>query len=177
MLNRYCTLEYFRGLEEDVLNKIDFAGAVDRMRRTQTRIISSILDFGRLARMIENEALHGAQAYTIVSMMNDLQNGLWSELAKGNKIDTYRRNLQRAYIERLSYLMTESQTPATGWARTYGNQTRVLVSQSDIRSVARGQLNKLKKDIEKGVKRVSDTNTKYHLRDAIARIDSILDEK
>ena len=164
-------------LEEDVLNKIDFAGAVDRMRRTQTRIISSILDFGRLARMIENEALHGAQAYTIVSMMNDLQNGLWSELAKGNKIDTYRRNLQRAYIERLSYLMTESQTPATGWARTYGNQTRVLVSQSDIRSVARGQLNKLKKDIEKGVKRVSDTNTKYHLRDAIARIDSILDEK
>ena len=164
-------------LEEDILNKIDFASAVDRMRRTQTRIISSILDFGRLARMIENEALHGARAYTLVNMMNDLQNGLWSELAKGNKINTYRRNLQRAYIERLSYLMTESQTPATGWARTYGNQTRVLVSQSDIRSVARGQLNKLKKDIEKGVKRVSDTNTKYHLRDAIARIDTILDKK
>ena len=164
-------------LEEDILNKIDFAGAVDRMRRTQTRIISSILDFGRLARMIENEALYGAQAYTLVNMINDMQNGLWSELAKGNKIDTYRRNLQRAYIERLSYLMTESQTPATGWARTNGNQTRVLVSESDIRSVARGQLNKLKKDIEKGVKRVSDTNTKYHLRDAIARIDTILDEK
>ncbi|MGB1433773.1 MAG: zinc-dependent metalloprotease [Flavobacteriaceae bacterium] len=164
-------------LEEDILNKIDFASAVDRMRRTQTRIISSILDFGRLARMIENEALHGARAYTLVNMMNDLQNGLWSELAKGNKINTYRRNLQRAYIERLSYLMTESQTPATGWARTYGNQTRVLVSQSDIRSVARGQLNKLKKDIEKGVKRVSDTNTEYHLRDAIARIDAILDDK
>jgi hypothetical protein len=164
-------------LEEDVLNKIDFAGAVDRMRRTQTRIISSILDFGRLARMIENEALHGAQAYSLVNMINDLQNGLWSELKKGNKIDTYRRNLQRAYIERLSYLMTESQNPTTGWARTYGNQTRVLVSQSDIRSVARGQLNKLKEDIEKGVKRVSDTNTKYHLRDVIARIDTILDEK
>ena len=147
------------------------------MRSTQTRIINSILDFGRLARMIENEALHGAQAYTIVSMMNDLQKGLWSELAKGNKIDTYRRNLQRAYIERLSYLMTESQTPATGWARTYGNQTRVQVSQSDIRSVSRGQLNKLKKDIEKGVKRVSDTNTKYHLQDTVSRIDAILDDK
>ena len=164
-------------LEDDILNKIDFAGAVDRMRRTQTRIISSILDFGRLARMIENEALHRARAYTLVNMINDLQNGLWSELVKGNKIDTYRRNLQRAYIERLSYLMKESQTPTTGWARTYGNQTRVLVSQSDIRSVARGQLKKLKKDIEKAVKRVSDTNTKYHLRDAIARIDTILDEK
>ena len=109
-------------------------------------------------------------------MMNDLQNGLWSELAKGSKIDTYRRNLQRAYIDRLSYLMTDSQTPATGWARTYGNQTRVLVSQSDIRSVARGQLNKLKNDIEKGMKRVSDTNTKYHLQDAISRINIILDD-
>ena len=163
-------------LEEEILNKIDFAGAVDRMRRTQTRIINSILDFGRMARMIENEALNGTQAYTLVSMMNDLQDGLWSELSKGIKIDTYRRNLQRAYIDRLSFLMTDSQTPATGWARTYGNQTRVLVSQSDIRSVARGQLNKLKKDIEKGMKRVSDTNTKYHLQDAISRINIILDE-
>ncbi len=95
---------------------------------------------------------------------------------KESKIDTYRRNLQRAYIDRLSYLMTESQTPATGWARTYGNQTRVMVSQSDIRSVARGQLNKLKKDIEKGVKRISDTNTKYHLQDTISRINIILDD-
>ena len=163
-------------LEAEILNKIDFAGAVDRMRRTQTRIINSILDFGRMARMIENEALNGTQAYTLVSMMNDLQDGLWSELSKGIKIDTYRRNLQRAYIDRLSFLMTDSQTPATGWARTYGNQTRVLVSQSDIRSVARGQLNKLKKDIEKGTKRVSDTNTKYHLQDAISRINIILDE-
>ena len=163
-------------LEEEILNKIDFAGAVDRMRRTQTRIINSILDFGRMARMIENEALHGTQAYTLVSLMNDLQDGLWSELSKGIKIDTYRRNLQRAYIDRLSYLMTDSQTPATGWARTYGNQTRVLVSQSDIRSVARGQLNKLKNDIEKGMKRVSDTNTKYHLQDAISRINIILDD-
>ena len=163
-------------LEAEILNKIDFAGAVDRMRRTQTRIINSILDFGRMARMIENEALNGTQAYTLVSMMNDLQDGLWSELSKGIKIDTYRRNLQRAYIDRLSFLMTDSQTPATGWARTYGNQTRVLVSQSDIRSVARGQLNKLKKGIEKGMKRVSDTNTKYHLQDAISRINIILDE-
>ena len=163
-------------LEEEILNKIDFAGAVDRMRRTQTRIINSILDFGRMARMIENEALHGTQAYTLVSLMNDLQDGLWSELSKGIKIDTYRRNLQRAYIDRLSYLMTDSQTPVTGWARTYGNQTRVLVSQSDIRSVARGQLNKLKNDIEKGMKRVSDTNTKYHLQDAISRINIILDD-
>ena len=163
-------------LEEEILNKIDFAGAVDRMRRTQTRIINSILDFGRMARMIENEALNGTQAYTLVSMMNDLQDGLWSELSKGIKIDTYRRNLQRAYIDRLSFMMTNSQTPATGWARTYGNQTRVLVSQSDIRSVARGQLNKLKKDIEKGMKRVSDTNTKYHLQDSISRINNILDD-
>ena len=56
-------------------------------------------------------------------MMNDLQNGLWSELAKG-KIDTYRRNLQRAYIERLSYLMTESQAPATGWAHLWKSNSR-----------------------------------------------------
>lgn len=49
--------------------------------------------------------------------MNDLRNGVWSELSRGQKIDTYRRNLQRAHVDRLGYLLTvEKQQPGrAGW--------------------------------------------------------------
>ena len=62
------------------------------------------IDFGRMARIIENEALNGLSAYSLGEMMDDLKDGIWSELNKGNSIGVYRRNLQRSYISRLVFL-------------------------------------------------------------------------
>ena len=109
-------------------------------------------------------------------MMNDLQNGLWSELAKGIKIDTYRRNLQRAYIDRLSFLMTDSQTLQLVGHERMGIKPECWSVSLIFDLLLEDKLNKLKNDIEKGMKRVSDTNTKYHLQDAISRINIILDD-
>ena len=38
--------------------------------------------------MIENEAIN-EDAYSIIEMMNDLQNGIWSELNNNRKINVY----------------------------------------------------------------------------------------
>ena len=162
-------------LDNNIFNKIEFAGALDRMRRTQTGTLNRLLSFDRLARLSENEALNGTKAYTLIEMMTALRKGIWSELYTNTSIGIYRRNLQRAYIDRLEYLMTESQEPLTGLARSYSNQTRVLVSQSDIRAVSRAQLVNLKSAIMKVVPNVTDQNTRYHLQEAIVRIDTILD--
>ena len=162
-------------LEKDILNKIESAGTMDRIRRTQTRILNQLMDFGRMARIIENESLHGSDAYTLVQMMTDLRRGIWQELYTGNPIDAYRRNLQRAYIDRLAYLMTEDQTPISPSSRS--NRTRVLVSQSDIRSVARAQLLNLKSAIGNAMPEAKDQNTRYHLIDAVERINAVLDPK
>ena len=162
-------------LEKDILNKIESAGTMDRIRRTQTRILNQLMDFGRMARIIENESLHGSDAYTLVQMMTDLRRGIWQELYTGSAIDAYRRNLQRAYIDRLAYLMTEDQTPISPSSRS--NRTRVLVSQSDIRSVARAQLLNLKSAIGNAMTEAKDQNTRYHLIDAVERINAVLDPK
>jgi len=136
-----------------------------------------MLDFGRMARMIENEALNGAEAYSMLEMMTDLRRGVWSELSRGRTIDAYRRNLQRAYLVRMEYLMTEEQAPIPARFRRFVSRTTVDVEQSDIRPVVRGQLNTLRGQIVSAIPKTSDRMSKYHLQDAVIRIDNILDPK
>ena len=159
-------------IDKNILNKIEFAGNVNRIRATQSRTLNSILDFGKMARLIENEAINGAKAYTLSEMMSDLKKGIWEELYTNKPIDVYRRNLQLAYIDRINYIMNEEQGSTTSWARSY--VTTVKVSQSDIRTVSVGQLLELKKEIKKSLKKNSDEMSKIHLMTVEAKINRIL---
>ena len=154
--------------ESEVLDRIDGADIVENIRRAQVRALNQLLDEGRIARLIAAEAKLGSATYTPIEMMRDLRNGLWSELKRGQKIDTYRRNLQRAYIERMQHFMTEEQGSSRG-------NTSVDVSQSDIRPLVRAELKALRSQVRAGVGRTSDSMSKYHLEDAIERIDLILE--
>jgi len=158
-------------IDNNILNKIEFAGITNRIRSTQSRTLNSILDFGKMARPIENEAINGKTAYTLIDMMSDLKKGIWKELYSNKTIDVYRRNLQLAYLDRISYIMNEEQGSIPSWAR--GRVTSVKVSQSDIRTIAVGQLLELRKDIKKHKNR-SDQMTKMHLDMAMAKINKIL---
>jgi len=104
-------------------------------------------------------------------MMSELKNGIWKELYNNKEIDVYRRNLQLAYLDRISYIMNEEQGSIPSWAR--GRVTSVKVSQSDIRTIAVGQLIELKKDIKK-YKNKSDKMTEMHLDMAMNKINKIL---
>ena len=159
-------------IDKNILNKIEFAGNVNRIRATQSRTLNSILDFGKMARLIENEAINGAKAYTLSEMMSDLKKGIWEELYTNKPIDVYRRNLQLAYIDRINYIMNEEQGSTPSWARSY--VTTVKVSQSDIRTVSVGQLLELKKEIKKSLKKNSDEMSKIHLMSVEAKINRIL---
>ena len=158
-------------IDNNILNKIEFAGITNRIRSTQSRTLNSILDFGKMARLIENEAINGKNAYSLIDMMSDLKKGIWKELYSHKTIDVYRRNLQFAYLDRISYIMNEEQGSLPSWAR--GRVTSIKVSQSDIRTIAVGQLLELKKDIKRHKNR-SDKMTKMHLDMAMAKINKIL---
>ncbi|MEL0201078.1 MAG: hypothetical protein VW892_00345, partial [Flavobacteriaceae bacterium] len=91
---------------------------------------NNVLSFDRLARVIENETLNGASAYGLFAMMADLTDGLWREINQGRTPDTFRRNLQRAHVERLAYLLYEEQQLSAN-QRRYGSYTAIDASQSD----------------------------------------------
>ena len=114
------------------------------------------------------------KAYALTDMMKDLRTGIWSELRNGKKIDTYRRNLQRAYIDRLEFLMTAKNQ--SGRSRSpYVKATAVNTSQSDIKAVVRAELKTLRTQLRNA--RGGDTMSRIHIADAIERINLILDPK
>lgn len=135
------------------------------------RTLNSLYSFDRMGRMLENEALNGRNTYTILEMMADVRNGIWSELKGARSIDLYRRNLQKAYIDRLEYLITEDYKPGSF------SPTKVDVSQSDIRSAAKADLNILQRNIRTAVPGMTDRMSEYHLEDVANRIELILEPK
>lgn len=164
-------------IDNNIFNKIESAGNVERIRGFQTRTLENILDFGRMARMIENETINGTNAYPFLTMMQDVRAGIWSELNTGKTTDVYRRNLQRAYIDRMAYLMTENQPELPTAFRRFVSRTNVNVSQSDIRAVVRAELKSLESSIKAGLGRTNDRMSRIHLQDALERIDAILNPK
>ena len=160
--------------DENILNKIQFTGAIDRIRGLQSSYLNRLLDFGRLARMIENEALNGRNSYTINELMLDLKNGIFSELNDNSNIDIFRRNIQRAFIQRLGYLMKESQN-IPSFFRSSSRITRVKVDESDIRPVTLGILMDLRKELNKAQKKYSSNKSvKNHLMYCTGLINNIL---
>lgn len=164
-------------LDQNILKKIENAGSLDRIRSAQVGSLNNLLDPSRIARLLEAEAALGNSTYTALEMMSDLRNGIWSELAAGRTIDAYRRNLQRAHIERLEYLMKEEPAPVPANFRAFVGGTPIDVSQSDIRPMVRAELKTLRTQINGAIARTADPMSKYHLEDAVQRINEILDPK
>ncbi len=163
-------------VDEDILAKIENPSTVDRMRSIQVRVVNMILDPGRMQRLIEAEARNGGDHYSLGELFEDLRGSIWGELDTGAPIGVYRRNLQRGHLERLEYLMTqELSLPIFFFAGLSDFFTSVDVSQSDIRAFVRGELHGLQDAIERVLRRRLDRTTELHLRDALARIDDILD--
>ena len=156
-----------------VLRRIEYAGAVDRVRAAQVSLLNQLLSPARIQRLIEFDVFQPEDAYTAADLFEDVRAAVWSELERGDAIDTYRRNLQRGHLERLEWLLTEEPEDPPSFPAFRG--FRVDVSQSDIRPLARAQLESLRAQISR-VRRLMPTGpTRWHLDDALARIETILD--
>jgi len=160
-------------IDKNIFDRIEYSGSVERVRALQARTLNNILSLGKMQRLTEAYT-YDSNAYSLTDMMSDLRKGIWSELRTGKKIDTYRRNLQRAHIDRLAYLMTaENQSGRS--PSPYMKATAVNTSQSDIRAVVRAELKTLRSQLRSA--RGGDAMSRIHIADAIERINDILDPK
>ncbi|MEC5164541.1 hypothetical protein RCH18_000257 [Flavobacterium sp. PL11] len=150
------------------LKNINYSGYTERFRGLQVRHLNTILSLDRIGRLMDAEIL-GANNYTASDLLQDMRKGIWKEASSGSNVTIYRRNLQRAYIERMSFLMIEE---LKAGSKEYYN-----VSQSDIRGLVRGQLNILKGTLVTAKGAAVNAETKFHYLDCIKRIETILDPK
>ncbi len=173
-------------LDPDMLRRLEHAGAVERVRAYQELAVQRLLNHARLGRMIEHEAFLGDATYRPADMLDDAREMVWREVDRRSPIDTYRRNLQRAYLDQAHHLLHEAESnhwtpPTSGNLRVYGNDDPPLnadlhISQSDIRPLIRDQLRQLDRAIEAALRRGGlERMTRIHLEDARVRIARTLD--
>lgn len=138
-------------IDQELARKIEPNGLVDRVKNIQTRSLNILFNTGRLNRLIENESLIGNRAYTLLELFNDSKNRIF----KGNQ-DVYRRNLQRAYIDKLVSIIESDNDD---------------INSSDIKAVARGTLQSLSKELKwsKNPKSIRE----MHINDLKERIEKL----
>ncbi|MFD2587265.1 zinc-dependent metalloprotease [Croceitalea marina] len=161
-------------LDKAILQNIDHAGYFEKVRRLQVRQLNSLLSFERLGRLIDAESLNESY-YSAMEMLVDLRNGLWKETLRGTSVDLYRRNLQRSYVDRMAYLMTEEQQPNRFGRPGFEGQIAYNTKSSDVRALVRGELKALKTKLKSAKNGSINRETRYHYEDVIARIDAIFE--
>ncbi|OAD44500.1 zinc-dependent metalloprotease [Polaribacter atrinae] len=146
-------------LDKNILNKIEETGYTDKLGRYQERYVGSLLNYSTLNRMIEAEVIQ-KEFYAASDMVKDLRKGIFSETTTTKNVDLHRRNLQKAFIERMHVLMNDKDAKNT-----------------DISAIIRGELEALKYQVNIASKRAINTISKYHYKDCYAKINDILNPK
>jgi len=103
-----------------------------------------------------------ANAYSIAEFFNDVKKGVWGELATGSAIETYRRDLQTAYISAMIAMIKE---PA---------DKPVSNTQAELIALGRLHLTALQKEIRRAIPRATDMMSKAHLQFCSERVESAL---
>ncbi len=147
-------------INPEILRRIEPVGVLDRVRTGQLRVLNALLSSARIARLVEQEALDGPTAYRPLEFLGDVRKGVWSEFYNGPavKVDAYRRNLQRAYVETLA-------------DRINGR----LAAVDDSRAFFRGELKTLDADLRTAMARTTDRETRLHIDDVRTQIERALD--
>ena len=126
--------------------------------KIQVKVLGDLLDPGRMARMLEEEATIGPKAYTVTEMLHDLQNGVFSELAMGKPIEMYRRNLQKAYVDLIVKLIGTPEKPG-------------LNIGDDELSIIKAHAKELAATIKAASVRYPASVTRDHLEDLYERLE------
>ena len=143
-------------------------GGFERLSARQAGVLDRLLDPRRMGSLAELETTDD-DPYPLLEFLDDTRSAVWGDLSTVATVDNYRRALQRAYLERVVYLMTE-QPASNRFQRTAPNMSR-----SDIRPLLRAQLADLRDEVERAAGRIGDRVTRAHLQDVMVRIDDILE--
>jgi Met-zincin len=143
----------------------------------QETALNRMLSTSTMTKMLNAEASIGSQAYTVIDLLGDLKQSIFTELSTKKPIDIYRRNLQKSYVERLGALINPA--PQQGIVFNFGNgpAPSVDTKKSDVLSYLKGNARELKAAIDAAAAGTADKATKYHLQDLSDRLRKILDPK
>ena len=163
-------------IDRDILRRIEPMGELSRIRNAQNAVLTNLLSSSRFARMVEQEAIDGASAYSPVEFLADVRKGVWKELdAPQVKIDAYRRNLQRAYLDLVNNKLNgAAQTLPAGLP---ASMAAMFATSGDEKPLYRAELKSLNASLGAALAKTADRASKAHIDAARDQIAKILDPK
>ncbi|OXG05080.1 uncharacterized protein DUF5118 [Flavobacterium araucananum] len=125
-------------------------------------LVQVMLDFKKLKKInIIAERFGAENTYSLVSYLNDLDKGVWSELNTPQKVSSYHMLLQKMYLKASNVILD---TP-----RDINSATTIAIT--------RGHLLDLKQRVMGTLKITTDKNSKTHYWDVIAEINKLTNPK
>jgi hypothetical protein len=150
-------------LDEKITSLVSEPVQPNFVQDLQVKALNKLLDIKKLNQLLANQHQFDAKAYPLDEYITAIHKGIWKELKQPSpKTDTYRRNLQKAYI---------------------GSAQNVLLSNSadntetDAFTIIRMDILQLQKEIIAAITHTKDKLTRYHLEDMRERIKKTLEAK
>jgi hypothetical protein len=166
-------------IQPSIARRIEASGMITRITSAQARVLRSLLDDGRMNRLLENEALapDKSDAYSLASMLDDLRRGVWTELSSSRvAIDPYRRTLQNEFLSQVDRKLNPP--PANPSAQpNFPGFTPPAPLLVDARNELRGELVTLRSEVRQALPKAADRETRLHLQGVDHAISDILDPK
>jgi len=142
----------------------------------QNRALGLLVNANTMGKLLRAET-ESSDPYTLTEMMNDLRSGIFSELAGKKPIDVYRRQLQKAYAERLIGLLAPPSSNTISIGGGTFSISSGLSPTSDATSIVKAQARALQGQVKAAAASYADAASKNHLLDLSDRITQALDPK
>ena len=156
--NAFTTPDFV--IKPELLRRMEPSGTLDRIQAAQRRVLNTLLNADRFARLVEQAAVDKGDVYEPVAFLADLRDGIWRELgANAPVIDAFRRNTQRAYLDVFDTRIHEEDT---------GDEMRALL---------KGELRTLDAMAGRAIERTRDAATRMHLLDVRDQVARTLDPR
>jgi hypothetical protein len=166
------------GFSSELLNKLaperfwDFTWSIWKMKRIdypvhdvvfsiQKRAVDSLYEPVRLSRLLDLELRYsdGEEPFTLAEMFRGVRRTIWSELAAPSDINSFRRALQRAHLDKLTSLVLGPADDVPEDAVTLARSDLVTLKHNMDNALASGGLN---------------AYSRAHLQESRARIEAVL---
>lgn len=162
-------------IDPEILRRIEPTGVLNRVRNAQSTVLNNLMSSARFSRLVEQQAVDGSSAYAPEDFLAATRKAVWREIYSDHpRVDAYRRNLQREYLELANTKVNERAVLPVG----LGPDAAPRVGNSgDERPFYRSELRTLSADVTAAIVKVADRETRAHLEGVRDQIERILDPR
>jgi hypothetical protein len=171
-----------RLIDPALVNRFKYTGVADEVIGQQRSLLTNLLGGRRFRLLLDAEVVNSEKSYSAIQLLNDVQEGIWSELKVSQPaVDAIRRGLHRSYLDHIKTELSPREPAAAPQpTRRRGGDltlTRSDTKGTDFRAVARAALQDLAKQLEAAIPRAQDPMTRIHLQDCLREVKLILNPK